>query len=309
MSDPMVREPVPADVAGATPARPTLVTPALLRGWRLPEPSGTKYSRGMALVVGGAAGTPGAAMLAGLAALRVGAGRLSLAVARGIAPHVAVAVPESGVVPLDEEAGSVTGIGAAEALEHEAARAHAILAGPGLDDNEGARRLVDGLAQVVPGGTPVLLDAFALGVLPETTQETRDALAGRLLLTPNRGELAHLLGRDEIDEEQLPRAVVSAARRLGATVSCSGWVVDEGAVWRITTGDTGLGTSGSGDVLAGTILGLLARGASLPQAAVWGTHLHAAAGDSLAARVGRVGYLAGELLPELPLQMVSLGGA
>lgn len=155
----------------------------------------------------------------------------------------------------------------------------------------------------------MLLDAFALGVLPEITDAAREALAGRLVLTPNSGELAHLLAEDDIDDDAVPQAVVKAARRLGATVSSNGWVASDGAMWRITTGDTGLGTSGSGDVMAGSVLGLLARGASPAQAAVWGTHLHAAAGDALAARVGRVGYLASELLPELPQALVALRGA
>ena len=73
-------------------------------------------------------------------------------------------------------------------------------------------------------------------------------------------------------------------------------------------GDTGLGTSGSGDVVAGAVAGLLARGAEPVQATVWAKHVHAAAGDVLAARWGRVGYLATEMLPELPLVLRSLGG-
>lgn len=296
------------DIAGGTPAHPTLVTPALLREWPLPEPGGSKYDRGMALVIGGAASTPGAAMLAGLAALRVGAGRLSLAVAEGVAPHVAVAIPESGVWPLHAEAGSVTGIGLAEGLGREIERSHAVLAGPGLDDSDGARRVVDALAQTLPDGIPVLLDAFALGVLAEVDEPVREALAGRLVLTPNGGELAHLLGGGDIDDDALPKAVMTAARRFGAVISCSGWVAAGGEMWRITTGDTGLGTSGSGDVMAGAVLGLLARGATPAQAAVWGTHLHAAAGDRLAAQVGRVGFLAGEIVTELPAQLRALGG-
>lgn len=292
---------------GGTLADPRLVTPALLRDWGLPEPTGTKYSRGVALVVGGAAGTPGAAMLAGLAALRVGAGRLSLAVAQPIAAHVAVAVPESGVVPLAHDGGSVTGEDAREALAGEAERAHAVACGPGLDDAAGAIRLVEALAATTGPDTPVLLDAYALGVLPDVADDARAALAGRLVLTPNSGELAHVLDLDDVGDDVSPH-VAELAARYDATVSCGGWVVRGDDVWRLTTGDTGLGTSGSGDVMAGAVLGLLARGADPAQAAVWGTHLHAAAGDALAASVGRVGYLASELLPELPRALTALRG-
>ncbi|WP_319004637.1 NAD(P)H-hydrate dehydratase [Arthrobacter sp. SO3] len=76
--------------------------------------------------------------------------------------------------------------------------------------------------------------------------------------------------------------------------------------WEITTGHSGLGTSGSGDVLSGTIAGLRARGASDAQAACRGTHLHAAAGDRLASRLGSLGYLARELTEELPPLMMEL---
>jgi NAD(P)H-hydrate repair Nnr-like enzyme with NAD(P)H-hydrate dehydratase domain len=80
----------------------------------------------------------------------------------------------------------------------------------------------------------------------------------------------------------------------------------DGRCWWTSTGSGGLGTSGSGDVLAGAVAGLLARGADLDQATCWGTHLHGAAGDRLAARVGPLGYLARELVEQLPLALVEL---
>ncbi|WP_367916980.1 NAD(P)H-hydrate dehydratase [Curtobacterium sp. VKM Ac-2861] len=116
------------------------------------------------LVVGGAARTPGAAMLSALAALRVGAGRLTLAVGRSIANEVAVAVPESGVEPLDEDADGHVAVGAIEGIATSAASADALLVGPGLDEPNGTRDLVAKLADVVGPQTTVVLDAFALGV-------------------------------------------------------------------------------------------------------------------------------------------------
>ena len=91
------------------PSVPAVVTPALLRDWPLPAVGSSKYGRGQVLVVGGARGTPGAAMLAALASLRAGAGRLTLGVADSVAVAVAVALPESGVLGLPETA---TGLGA-----------------------------------------------------------------------------------------------------------------------------------------------------------------------------------------------------
>jgi hydroxyethylthiazole kinase-like uncharacterized protein yjeF len=284
---------------------PQVVTPALLRRWPLPATEASKYGRGQVLVVGGARGTPGAAMLAAVASLRAGAGRLTLAVADSVAVAVAVAIPESGVLGLPETpSGSVRGDGA-ERLAGSVASSDAVLVGPGLDDPEETAGLLRGIAPHVPDGARVVLDAYALGVLPGL-DDVVDRLRGRLVLTPNTGEAERLLGR-ELEDEELPDAVAEIARRYGAVVSCYGEVADpSGRRWQMSTGYAGLATSGSGDVMAGAVCGLLARGADLQQAACWGTHLHAAAGDRLAARVGPTGFLARELLDELPVVLAEL---
>ena len=303
------RHEVPDEVAGGTRANPTMVTPAMLRSWPLPEPDGTKYARGQVLVVGGARFTPGAAMLAGVAALRMGAGRLSLGVADSIAAQVAVAIPESGAYGLPEdEQGSVSGVDAGRLLAKELGRTDSILLGPGLDEPEGTIRLLGEVLAELPDEVPVVLDAFGATVLPDLDSSLLDKLSGRLVLTPNTGELRRLLGLDEVAEDEVDQAALDCAERYGAAVGCNQHVAFEGRLWQITTGDTGLGTSGSGDAMAGAVAGLLSRGATLPQALAWGKYVHAAAGDALVARYGRVGYLAGEILPELPRVLTSLGG-
>lgn len=288
---------------------PTALTPNLLRGWPLPPRTGGKDARGGVLVVGGARRTPGAAALAGTAALRVGAGRLTLAVAGSVATALAVATPEAGVLGLPETAaGSPTGAPAPH-LADEIARADVVVLGPGLDEPDGSAALVrlvlDALAEDDPaGGTAVLLDAFALGVLPLLGDTVR-LPEGRTVLTPNTTEAARLLGAEEVDPDD---AAARVAARWGAVVSCAGRIAHpDGRLWASATGDTGLGTSGSGDVLAGTVAGLLAGGASPEQAACWGTAVHGAAGDRLAARVGPLGYLARELADEVPAVLVEIG--
>ena len=299
---------LPEAVAGGTVTAPRPVTPALLRTWPLPSPGGSKYDRGHVMVVGGARATPGAVMLAGTAALRMGAGKLGLAVARSVAGHVAVAVPESGVFGLDEDAdGSVTGHGIDDSLGAQVSRADAVLIGPGLDAIDGSERLLEEIVPLLPDSACIVLDAFGATALPRLDPRVLEALAGRLVLSPNPRELAYLLDRDDAGEH-LGAAVLECAERYGAAVGCGTLVAWEGALWEITTGDTGLGTSGSGDVVAGAMTGLLSRGASPVQALVWAKHVHAQAGEELAARFGRVGYLAGELGAQLPRVMATLGG-
>ena len=297
------------EARGGTPEAPRPVTPDLLRAWPLPEASGTKYARGQVLVVGGSCTTPGAVMLAGVAALRMGAGRLTVATAEGVAPQVAVALPECGTLPLpQDEDGSITGERAESLLEGELARTDAVVLGPGLRGGDGAVRLVDAVASSTPDDVPVILDAAALAALPDAAEQALERLGGRLVLTPNAGELARLLRVDEVPEDDLARAGCEAAERFHAVVGCGPFIAAGGGVWSVSTGDTGLGTSGSGDVVAGAVAGLLARGAEPVQATAWAKHVHAAAGAVLSARWGRVGYLATEMLPELPLVLRSLGG-
>ena len=279
------------------------VTPALLREWPLPEAGNSKYDRGRILVVGGAAQTPGAVQLAGLAALRVGAGHLTMAVAASAAIALAVAVPEAGVVGLPEnERGSVLGndLGAIADNLHSA---DVVIVGPGLDDAEQTTTLMRRLLPNLNDHAWLVLDAYALSALPELA-DAIEPVAGRMVLTPNGREAEILLGR-ELQAAQVD--VPKIAERYAAVVSSQGTIADQaGAVWQVSAGHDGLATSGSGDVLAGALGGLLGRHAEGAQSAVWATYAHAAAGDRLAARVGRLGFLAREILDVLPGILVEL---
>jgi ADP-dependent NAD(P)H-hydrate dehydratase len=285
-------------------SEPEAITPDLLRGWPLPGTGDSKYGRGQLIVIGGATRSPGAAMLAAVAALRVGAGRLTLAVAESVAPHVGVAIPESGIVPLGETPGGhVRGEGVRDAAEDIEA-ADAVLVGPGLDDADEAEAMLRVLPELVSDDAVVVLDAFALGVAPKVSE--LHELAGRLVLTPNSSEAERLLERETSDDDAADALAI--AQKYGAVVSYSSVIAaPDGRIWTVGTGSGGLGTSGSGDVLAGAIAGLCARGADVAQATVWATHAHHSAGDRLAVRVGPLGYLASELLDELPRVFVEIG--
>jgi NAD(P)H-hydrate repair Nnr-like enzyme with NAD(P)H-hydrate dehydratase domain len=124
------------------------------------------------------------------------------------------------------------------------------------------------------------------------------------VLTPNLRELSSL---DRGSEDAPATQAQRVAERTGAVVATQGWVAAPGGdLWRNEAGSVGLATSGSGDVLAGAVLGLLCTGAPADQAACWATYVHSAAGQRLATRHGRTGYLARELLDALPGELVAL---
>lgn len=242
------------------------------------------------MVVGGSRRSPGAVLLAGEAALRVGAGRLGLVVSASVEGQLGVLMPEAAVLPLPERATDpIEG-----SLREELASADAVLVGPGFDDADETR---DTLLAVADAGLSCLvLDAYALGVLPGID---RGRLPANLMLNPNVEEAAILLEREPGEDRVAD--LVEIARRYDAVVNCYGVVVTTtGESWNVPGGGPGLGTSGSGDVLAGAIAGFAARGVDAPRAAVWGSWAHARAGDRLTDRTG-IGFLAREIPSELTL--------
>lgn len=288
---------------------PTVVTVALLRDWPLPAPGSGKEARGHVLVVGGSSRTPGAVLLAGTAALRAGAGKLAVATVAPVAAATAVAVPEAAVLGLAEtDAGELAPV-AAELLAEEAQDVDAVLVGPGFLAPEAAVDLMVRLMPLVDA--PVVVDALGSAFLTEHPGGLRH-LDRRAVLNVNPTELAHTVGRplEEVAADPLPPAR-EAARRSGVVVLCGGAekyvVAPDGRAWVVQGGGPGLGVSGSGDVQAGVVAGLLARGAEPAQAAVWGAHLHARAGERLAVAVGAVGYLAREIADEVPGTLVETG--
>jgi ADP-dependent NAD(P)H-hydrate dehydratase len=275
-----------------------VITPALLRDWALPVPSGGKDARGTVLVVGGSRFTPGAVLLAGVAALRAGAGVLQLATAESAAATLSIQVPEALVVGLPEtRGGAVAGTPDAR-LTDLVGGANVVAVGPGLNDIEETRRLLHLVLDAAGPETALVLDAYALGAL---THEP-DLLVGSgrpVVLTPNLTEARHLLDRDLGDDVDAEAAEL--ARRYDAVVSLYGHIASpDGQSWREESGDAGLGTSGSGDVRSGLLAGLLSRGAEPAQAACWAAFAHAVSGQRLVPRFGRIGFLARELLDEIP---------
>ena len=281
-----------------------VITPALLREWALPVPTGGKEARGTVLVVGGSRFTPGAVLLAGVAALRAGAGVLQLAAPDSTATALSIQVPEALVVGLPETRDGAVEGGPGDLLGELVAEADVVALGPGLKDIDATRGLLHVVLDAASPETSLVLDAYALGALSHEP----DLLVGSgrpVVLTPNLTEARHLLGREPRDD--LDAEAAELARRYDAVVSLYGHIATpDGHGWREESGDAGLGTSGSGDVRAGLLAGLLSRGVEPAEAACWAAFAHAVSGQRLVPRYGRIGFLARELLDEIPYTIATV---
>jgi ADP-dependent NAD(P)H-hydrate dehydratase len=277
-----------------------------LRRWPLPgiPHDADKEARGRVLVVAGSREIPGAALLAGTAALRAGAGKLVMATATSVAGNLAIAMPEARVIALRETAGGALSMDGLALLQEAAEACDAALVGPGFMDETASMDFVHGLLPLL-AQAPVVLDASAMNVLKRIGRVDQP-----VLLTPHAGEMAQLLGCAKDEVEASTGAVLRGAQQWNAVVALKGaatFIADpKGRLWRHNGGQPGLGTSGSGDVLAGLAAGFAARGAPLHQAAAWGVVLHALAGARLVRRMGPLGYLARELAGEIPVLMKQL---
>ena len=265
-----------------------------------------KNARGLALFIAGSRELSGAAMLAGLGGLRAGAGKLRIATAETIALGIGLAIPEARVIAFAEGEEGCIDPAAIQGLVTRCRGMDSLTVGPGMQHGPALAALVDTVLDS-GGDYPLIVDAAALGVLPPVAAKLRGWRGGAVLL-PHAGEMARLLGCDRAKVTGDPlTAARDASATFGAVVVIKGeWsfiVAPDGRSLRFRGGGIGLATSGSGDVLAGIVGGLCARGADPLTAAVWGVYLHGEAGRLLAKRVGTIGFLAREILDHVPRLM------
>jgi NAD(P)H-hydrate epimerase len=260
--------------------------------WPARPADGHKGTFGTVVIIAGGVGMSGAAVLCGTAALRGGAGLVKLAVPEAVAAMVAAQQP----------CYMVRGSSWDEALEL-AKGADAVVAGPGLGQADGVRDLVRGLCGL---DVPLVLDADALNVLGPWPGAWRGRKT--TVVTPHPGEFARLTG--EKGGERLARAVDFARREGGIVVlKGAGTVVTDGKrAYVNTTGNPGMGTGGTGDVLAGLLGAMLAQRFDPFDAAVLGVYLHGLAGDLARDRVGEVSLIATDVLAALPEAIRRHGG-
>jgi ADP-dependent NAD(P)H-hydrate dehydratase len=289
----------------------TEVTPEFLRKMPLPDPEeGDKQARGNVLVIAGGRDVPGGALLAGVGALRAGAGRLQIATCARNATALAISVPEALVLGLRETPDGGIDPTGVEELAPFLESADVVLIGPGMQHQDAVAELSAEVLDKVASGPALVFDARAIKDL-YSARRLLERHQGRVVITPHAGEMAGLVG---LERSQVESDAVDVARRVAAdlkvVVALKGartiiaGPLDQQVVCR--KGNVGLATSGSGDVLAGVITGLLGRGAPVFVGACWGVYLHAKAGDRLSKTVGPLGYLAHELLPEIPRILATL---
>jgi ADP-dependent NAD(P)H-hydrate dehydratase len=266
-----------------------------------PVEGGDKDSHGSILIIAGSRDVPGAALLAAHGAMRSGAGKLQIACPDVIAVPLGVAMPEAMVVGHASHRDGGFASSAIEALATLAQSADAIVAGPGLESNSAEVPLGRALLGL---GRPTAVDAALLHALPECA-EIAQASAVPPILLPHSGEMASLLGCDPAEVEGDPLgAGHQCANHYRALVLVKGIqshvVAPDGRAWKYAGGGPGLGVSGSGDVLAGIVGGLLTRGAEPLNALLWAVWLHGEAGRLLSIKVGPLGFLAREIASEIP---------
>ena len=273
----------------------------LLKTMPLPEWSDEthKGERGKLLLIGGSKRIPGALILAARAALRAGCGSVRVAAPESVAMHLGIAVPELMVIPLPETGAGTIAKGALDLVAAQCKLCDAVVIGPGLDANSETDEFAREVVEAAP--LPLLIDAQAISALNDKWK----AGEGARVLTPHAQEFEKLSGQKVGDDEEArEKAATDYAQKAGATLALKGHhtivAAPGGETYENESGTRALGTAGSGDVLAGIIGSLLAQGLEATQAAIWGVHMHAEAGEALTKDGGEDGWMARDFIDRLP---------
>ncbi|MGZ8187026.1 MAG: NAD(P)H-hydrate dehydratase [Methylobacter sp.] len=265
------------------------VSPSAVRVVQRPLPNRYRCSHkgdyGHVLIIGGELGFSGAAMLSGEAALRMGAGLVS----------IATRLEHSGSMNLNRPEIMCHGVESAWQLVSLMEKASVIAIGPGLGQSDWARQL---FIVAVASGKPLVIDADGLNLLAQAP-----VAKAEWILTPHPGEAARLLNLSTADIKQDRFAAVSAIQRkyhgIAILKGAGTLIASEQQIAVSTTGNPGMASGGMGDVLSGVISGLLAQGLTLKDAAQQGVYIHGLAADLAAEKDGERGLLATDLMPYL----------
>ena len=285
-----------------------MVTADLVRPLVLPRRADAhKGEYGRLLIVAGSPGKTGAASLAAVAALRSGAGLVTVACPRSSSRVIAALAPEYMTLALDEAADGTIAASAAEAILGFEADVVAI--GPGLGHTASTTSLVHTLVE--RAGVPLVLDADALNVFAGAADRLGRHKDNDVVITPHPGEMARLTGLS-IHDLQAHRLEVAqqfaAEQRVHVVLKGQGTVIaaPDRRVWVNSTGNPGMATAGSGDVLTGTIAAWRGQMADTAAAVCLGVYLHGHAGDIAVRSVGEVGLIASDIVRHLGAAVLDL---
>ncbi|HEX9198643.1 MAG TPA: NAD(P)H-hydrate dehydratase [Acidobacteriaceae bacterium] len=271
------------------------------------KPDANKGSFGHALIVAGSVGKSGAAVLGGRAALRVGAGLVTVATPADVLPVVAAGMPEMMTAPL---LATKDGTASVRNLDSDhfgpVAQDKSVIAmGPGLSTNKETQKFIRAVLQKL--SLPVILDADGLNAFAGHTDELRTRKAKLLALTPHPGEMARLLDVTARDvQARRLEIALETAERWQSFVILKGFhtilATPDGRAYVNTTGNAGMATGGAGDVLTGMLAGLTAEFGTKNWESILGlgVHLHGLAGDVAAERLGEAPLVASDVIEALP---------
>jgi NAD(P)H-hydrate epimerase len=261
-----------------------------------------KGSFGHAGIIAGSSGKTGAAAMAALGALRAGAGLVTVSIPEGLNAILESKLLEAMTFPVAETASHGLATAAKASLLGFAATKTAVAMGPGIGGEAETVGLVHDLTTEIK--QPLVLDADGINALAGHAQILRRAQAP-VILTPHPGEMARLLGKSvsDVQKDRLGAAGSFAQEfNVHVVLKGAGTVIaaPDGALAVNPTGNPGMATGGTGDVLTGMIVGFLAQGLCPWEAACAGSYLHGVAGDLVAARRGEIGMIARDLLDAIP---------
>lgn len=278
------------------------------------SPASYKGSYGRVLVVAGSTGMTGAAALTSEAALRVGAGLVTLAIPQNLNTILEVKLSEVMTLPLPEtEAGSLAESSTSTILEYAKKTKSLLAIGPGLSQHPETVGLVHQLISENHKqelGLRMVIDADGLNALAQET-DLISLLGTETVLTPHPGEMARLtnIPISTLESNRIGTAE-EFANQYGVTLVLKGAPTitsnPNGETWVNSTGNAGMATAGMGDVLTGIIAGLMAQNVPSETAAVLGVYLHGLAGDIAAEKLGMHGLIAGDVLQAVPQAISSL---
>jgi len=272
--------------------------------------NGHKGTYGRILIVAGSIGMEGAGLLAAKAALRSGAGIVELAVPSRALEAVRGVIPVVITRGLSDDGEGCLAFNSGKEILTGSESASVLLLGPGLRNTHQVKEAV--VYTLINCNKPIVLDADALNVIsnePEILIKRKEAT----IITPHPGEMARLMNistnevqqnRLEVAESFSQKYKVIVVLKGYRTIIASPW----GETWINPTGNPGMATAGSGDVLGGVIAAFLAQGMSLMEAAVGGVYVHGAAGDKATKKYGQWGMVASDIIKYIPHTIMDIGG-